>query len=116
MFKRFSLLSFHSGKSHNGNGACVHKAIRQTNHHFHESIFRVYCHGWVKLRAEQLCGFCTSRSPIVCGKLPLQLIFSQFNVPPLHLYIKVQSLQQQKILHILQWRRCTCREQKKVAI
>ena len=71
---------------------------------------------WVKLRAEQLCGFCTSSSPIVCGKLPLQLIFSQFNTPPLYLYIKVQSLQQQKRLRLLQWRRRKCTKQKKVAI
>ena len=44
MFSRFSFdfqsktifpLSFHTGKSQNDNGTCVHKAIHQTNHHFH---------------------------------------------------------------------------------
>ena len=45
------------------------------------------CHIWVKLCAEQLCGFCTSRSPIGCGKLLLQLVISQFDMPPLYLYI-----------------------------
>ena len=45
---------------------------------FCHSIFRVYCHVWVKLCAEQLCGFCTSCSLIVCGKLPLQLVFFNF--------------------------------------
>ena len=45
------------------------------------------CHIWVKLCAEQLCGFCTSRSPIGCGKLPLQLVISLFDMPPLYLYI-----------------------------
>ena len=45
------------------------------------------CHVWVKLCAEQLCSFCTSCSPIVCGKLPLQLVISQFDMPPLYLYI-----------------------------
>ena len=44
-------------------------------------------HIWVKLCAEQLCGFCTSRSPIGCGKLPLQLVISLFDMPPLYLYI-----------------------------
>ena len=45
------------------------------------------CHIWAKLCAEQLCGFCTSRSPIGCGKLPLQLVISLFDMPPLYLYI-----------------------------
>ena len=36
--KLFFLLSFHTGKSQNDNGTCVHKAIRQTNHHFHELL------------------------------------------------------------------------------
>ena len=45
------------------------------------------CHVWVKLCAEQLRGFCTSRSPFGCGKLPLQLVISQFDMPPLYLYI-----------------------------
>ena len=36
--KLFFLLSFHTGKSQNDNGTCVHKAIRQTNHHFHEFL------------------------------------------------------------------------------
>ena len=45
------------------------------------------CHLWVKLCAEQLCGFCTSRSRIGCGKLPLQLVISLFAMPPLYLYI-----------------------------
>ena len=54
---------------------------------FCHSIFRVYCHVWVKLCAEQLRGFCTSRSPFGCGKLPLQLVISQFDMPPLYLYI-----------------------------
>ena len=77
-----------------------------TSMSFCHSIFRVYCHVWVKLRAEQFCGFCTSRSPIVCGKLPLQLIFSSL-MRRLSIFIS-------KCL--LQWRRCTCTEQKKVAI
>ena len=45
------------------------------------------CHIWVKLCAEQLSTFCTSRSPIGCGKSPLQLVISQFDMPPLYLYI-----------------------------
>ena len=57
---------------------------------FSHSIFRVYCHVWVKLCSEQLCGFCTSCSPIVCGKLPLQLVISQFNMPPLYLSIIIR--------------------------
>ena len=57
---------------------------------FSHSIFRVYCHVWVKLCSEQLCGFCTSCSPIICGKLPLQLVISQFNMPPLYLSIIIR--------------------------
>ena len=97
------------------------------------------CHIWVQLCAEQLCGFCTSRSPIGFGKWPLQLVISQFDMPPLYLYIiipftriesKIAQWQNQSaklattkvrcvicfknILRILQWRRHTCTEQKKV--
>ena len=88
-------------------------------------------HGWVKLCAEQLCGFCTSCSPIVCGKLPLQLVLFQFDMLPLYLYIiihlkeknvqlhnhktKVQSLPQQNYTH-LRMEKTVCTEQKKIAI
>ena len=89
--KLFSLLSFDTGKSQNDNGHCVHKAICQTNHHVDEFLPLHFvcckCHTWVKLCAEQLCGFCTSRSRIGCGKLPLQLVISLFAMPPLYLYI-----------------------------
>ena len=44
IFRRFSfdfpfpILSCHTGESQNDNGACMHKAIRETSHHFHEFL------------------------------------------------------------------------------
>ena len=67
--------------------ACTNPSLKPitTSMTFCHSIFRVVCHVWVKLCSEKLCGFCTSCSAIVCSKLPLQLVFFQFNMPPLYL-------------------------------
>ena len=71
--------------------ACANPSFKAitTSMSFCHSVFRVSCHVWVKLCAEQLCGFCTSCSPIVCGKLPLQPVFFQFDMPPLYFYISI---------------------------
>ena len=52
-----------------------------TSMSFCRSIFCACSLVWVKLLAKQLRGFCTGRSPFGCGKWPLQLIFSEFDMP-----------------------------------
>ena len=94
-----------------------------TSMSFCRSIFCACSLVWVKLSAKQLRGFCTGRSPFGCGKLPLQLIFSEFDMLWNHPFKgienkmaqsqnQVQSLPQQNVLRILQWRRNTCSRQK----
>ena len=55
---------------------------------FCRSIFSLV---WVTLSAKQLRGFCTGCSPFGCGKLPLQLIFFEFDMPWNHLRNRKQN-------------------------
>ena len=134
--KLFSLLSFDTGKSQNDNGDCVHKAICQTNHHVDEFlplhfVFVSATFGWnsvlnssvasVPAAHRSVVANCLFNSLFPCLICRLCIFISssplqEFKVKSHNDKTKVQSLPQQNISRILQCRRRTCTEQKKVTI